>query len=180
MGVTGNGLALPIVGEGFLPDGVYISHVQLYGGVATDYERQGDSNQNIDTGTYGALVTDSQSDIPVLWAIEATSDAPISVIDVWTQVDVAFTASVTLSIGDSDDAGLYGVSSDMAIMTTTNVISGPGDTILRVSSGSGVFGKKRYTATGQILGTLGGADPATGLVNVYIMYAKHQQDRRFA
>lgn len=184
MTVVGNGLSLPILGEGFLPDGVYISHVQLYGGTATDYERGGDTNQNIDTGTIGALVSDSAGDAPVLWGIEGSSDAPVTIHALGYNVQVGFTASVTITLGDTADAAGWANSSE--IVPGTTGLGQAADTLLTLGSSAagflhaGGFQGRTYFSTGQIIATVAGADPATGLLDVFVVYSKRVVDRRFA
>ena len=170
MGVVGSGLSIPLIGEGFLPDGVYIARVQLGGGAASDYTRTDDTTVEHSTGSNGFLTSDSQSDSAILFSIEASTGLPIFVHGVWADVPVAFTASVAISIGDSDDALKWIASSDL-VPTSTNA-GIPASTLIVGSSAAGVGGKL-YTSTNEILALVTGADPTTGLLNVYVMYSKY-------
>lgn len=86
---------------------------------------------------------------------------PIVVFGAWTQTETAFTTNVTLTIGDSTTADLF--FSD----TTMNIASS--GAVLIASTGLSV--PYVYAAAQDILGTIGGATVAAGLLHVYVDYA---------
>lgn len=86
---------------------------------------------------------------------------PIVVFGVWTQTEVAFTASVTLTIGDTTTADRF-----LADTTINPAASGA---ILIASTGLSV--PLVYSAAQDITVDVGGATVAAGLAHVYIQYA---------
>ncbi len=86
---------------------------------------------------------------------------PIVVFGLWEQVETAFTASVTLDIGDSTTAAL--------LQSDTTIV--PGSTGAVLVAGTGLAVPYVYAAAQDILVTVGGATVAAGLMHVYIDYA---------
>lgn len=86
---------------------------------------------------------------------------PIAVFGAWTQTETAFTTSVTLTIGDSTTADLFFSDTTMNIAAT--------GAVLIASTGLSV--PYVYAAAQDLLGTIGGATVAAGLVHVYVDYA---------
>lgn len=86
---------------------------------------------------------------------------PIVVFGVWTQVETAFTASVTTVIGDSTTTDRY-----LADTTINPAASGA---VLVASTGLTV--PYVYAAAQDLKLTIGGATVAAGLAHVYVQYA---------
>lgn len=86
---------------------------------------------------------------------------PIVVFGAWTQTETAFTSSVTLTIGDSTTADL--------LFADTTINPASSGAVLIASTGLTV--PYVYAAAQDILGTIGGATVAAGLVHVYVDYA---------
>lgn len=86
---------------------------------------------------------------------------PIVVFGAWTQCETAFTASVTLTIGDSTTADLFFADTTMNIASTGAILI----------ASTGVSVPYVYAAGQDILGTVAGATVAAGLLHVYLDYA---------
>ena len=84
-------------------------------------------------------------------------------------VKTAFTASVTLTVGDSDDAD--GLFASATIAPQTAVTTGK----LTVGAGADIAGKI-YSASQPLQITVGGADVAAGLGELFITYAMAAAD----
>lgn len=86
---------------------------------------------------------------------------PIVVFNTWTQVEEAFTASVTLTIGDTASADRYGVDTTMNVAATGAVLV------------AGALTVPALDAVGIPINiTQAGATAAAGLIHVYIEYAE--------
>lgn len=132
---------IPEVGEvfnGYVPANMQVQLVKV-GSASTNDLVVGD------TGEY-TLVTVSE---------------PIAIFGMWTQVETAFTASVTATIGDSGGADRFFVTGTIDPTNTGAVL---------VTS-SGLTVPYVYSAGQDLKITVGGATVAAGLCNVYIQYA---------
>lgn len=114
--------------------------------------------------TVGSATTNDVvvGDIEAKTLVDVT--VPIVVTDMWTQVEVAFTASVTLDIGDSGSAARY--TSDTTINSAASgavLVSATGLAVPYINS-----------TPDDILVTVGGATVAAGLLHVYIEYYELQ------
>lgn len=125
--------------KGYIPAVKKVLHVSL--GVAT-------ANPDVvigDTGVY-----------------ELVSVAvPVIVFNSWTQVEEAFTTSVTVTLGDTGSAARYGVDTTMNPAATGAILVAGALTVPAVDA-IGI----------PINATIGGATAAAGLMNVYIEYAE--------
>jgi hypothetical protein len=111
--------------------------------------------------TFGA---DSTADVQVGETAEyqlINVNRPVAVIGLWTQVETAFTTSVTATIGDSTTADRF-----LADTTINPAASGA---VLVASTGLTV--PYVYSAAQDIKVTIGGATVAAGLCHVYLQYA---------
>ena len=111
--------------------------------------------------TLGAAST---NDVPVgdtgAYVLADVSE-PIAVFGVYTQIETAFTSSVTITVGDSDAADRFHASGTILPQSTGAVlIASTGLTVPYV-----------YASAQDILATVGAATVAAGLVNVWIDYA---------
>jgi hypothetical protein len=90
---------------------------------------------------------------------------PAVITNVWTQVEEAFTTSVTADIGDSDDVDRY--------TSDTTIVSASSGAVLVASTGLAV---PYLTATSplDIEVVIGGATVAAGLAHVYVEYYELQ------
>lgn len=88
-------------------------------------------------------------------------DEPIVIKHMWTQIETAFTASVTLDIGDTGSAGRY--TSDTTIV--------PGTTGAVLVADTGLSVPYLDSTPLDIELTVGGATVAAGLLHVYVEYA---------
>lgn len=92
------------------------------------------------------------------------------VLDVFSNVDIAFTASVTLDIGDGTDADGWLATAKVAPQAA--VTSG---LVKRTSKATAeaFAGGKLYTTADTIDVTVGGADVAAGELEVIVMYIEN-------
>lgn len=89
-------------------------------------------------------------------------DEPIAVLHMWTQVETAFTASVTVDIGDSGSLSRF--SSDTTIAPAST------GAVLVADTGIGTV-PYVYAAAQNITVDINGATVAAGLLHVYMQYA---------
>jgi hypothetical protein len=132
---------IPAEGEifkGYVPANRQVLHVTV----------GADSSADVQVGETGAYTLVSVAE-------------PIIVFGQWNQIETAFTASVTLDIGDSTTAAL--LTSDTTIV--------PGSTGAILIAGTGLAVPYVYAAAQDLLVTVGGATVAAGLLHVYIDYA---------
>ena len=87
-------------------------------------------------------------------------DEPVMITKIYTQIETAFTASVTVDIGDSGSAARY--TSDTTILPQATGAVLLGDTGLTVPY--------LNVTPDDILVTIGTATVAVGLLNVYVEY----------
>ena len=86
---------------------------------------------------------------------------PIVVYGLWTQTEIAFTSSVTLTVGDTTTA-------DRFIADTT---MNPASTGAVLIASTGLSVPYVYSAAQDITVDVGGATVAAGLAHVYLQYA---------
>jgi hypothetical protein len=113
------------------------------------------------------IFSDTQETIP-LFKVKANTH----VLGVYGFVETAFTASVTLTLGDSDAAVGYMQASNIG--ATTAGVGRPADSDALSSDNTDIyelFGGKFYSADQDINLVIGGADPATGRLRVIIKYS---------
>lgn len=89
---------------------------------------------------------------------------PIVITAMWTQVEVAFTSSVTLDIGDSGSAARF--------TSDTTINSAASGAVLVAATGLAV--PYINSTPDDILITVAGATVAAGLLHVYIEYYELQ------
>jgi hypothetical protein len=94
-----------------------------------------------------------------------TVPAGACVIEILSRVQTAFTASVTLAVGDSDAASGFLASSDV-VPQSTGITLASSKTALATMSGG-----KIYDAAQDILLTVGAATVAAGLAEIFMVYA---------
>lgn len=111
--------------------------------------------------TVGAATTNDVVVGEIATAVLAPVAEPIIVLGLYTQVETAFTSSVTITIGDSTTADRY-----LADTTINPAASGA---VLVASTGLSV--PFAYSAAQDLTLTVGGATVAAGLLHVYIQYA---------
>jgi len=151
----GTAVAIPQIGEEYIPHGLYVAICRLgYGSTA-------------ETATYGSSGglnrwTDTQEVIP-LFDINSTG---IMVHSVSWDVETAFTASVTITLGDTEVAGGYAA----AVQLAATIIS-TGCAFSDSSCGKEYAVGKRYLTTDAIDATVAGANPVVGLLNAYCVYS---------
>ncbi len=86
---------------------------------------------------------------------------PIIVTGLWTQVETAFTASVTATVGDSTTADRFIADTTMAPASTGAVlVAATGLTVPYV-----------YASAADLIVSIAGATAAAGLASVYVQYA---------
>lgn len=91
----------------------------------------------------------------------ATVTRPVAIYGMWTQTETAFTASVTLTLGDSTTTDRYFADTTIAPASTGAVlVASTGLTVPYV-----------YSAAQDLKVTVAGATVAAGLCNVYIQYS---------
>lgn len=108
--------------------------------------------------------SDSSADVVVGSTGEyvlANVTRPVAIFGMWTQTDTPFTASVTLTLGDSTTADRF-----FADTTINPAASGA---VLIASTGLTV--PYVYSAAQDLKVTIAGATVAAGLCNVYLQYA---------
>lgn len=111
--------------------------------------------------TFGAATTADVQVTEIAEYILFNVTRPIVVFGVWTQVEEAFTASVTTTVGDSTTIDRYLASGTVAPQSTGAVlVASTGLTVPYV-----------YAAGQDIKVGIGAATVAAGLASVYLQYA---------
>lgn len=96
-----------------------------------------------------------------------TVPAGCVISEVLSQVNTAFTASVTLTVGDSDDADGWSASATIAPQSTGGILV----------TGAGAYGAaKNYTAAQAVQIVVGAADVAAGQADLYFVYSMSGND----
>ena len=106
-----------------------------------------------------------------IFRVEAAAANPIWLVKVCANVVRAFTASVTITIGDTDlAAGWYTAVGVGA--TSTSLFAGP-DTAAGFDTGYNISGGRTWAASSGHIGiTVAAANPAAGRLAVYAAYAQ--------
>lgn len=151
----GTPVAIPQIGEEYIPHGLYVARCRLGFGDTTETSTSGSSNG------YDRW-TDTQETVP-LFDINSTG---VFVHNISWDVETAFTASVTFTLGDGQHADGYAAAADVS----ATVIS-TGCAYEDTSAGNAYNRGRRYPATDAIDIVVGGADPAVGCINVYCIYS---------
>jgi hypothetical protein len=90
--------------------------------------------------------------------------------DAWVYVRTAWTTSVTITIGDTENAD--GLFTSAKIAPTSAVTTGIQTSMTAATAGTYANGK-RYDAAEDITAVIGGANPAAGLMDVFIVYLEN-------
>ena len=144
----GTAVPIPAIGEHF-SDGLYVARC-IIGYAATTA-----------SGSEGYDRWSSTQEVVPLFDINATD---IVIHQVYADIEIAFTASVDLSIGDGANAAGYAA---VAQLAATVISSGMiADTVGNVYGGG-----KWYKSTDAIDCTIASADPAVGKMSVYAVYS---------
>ena len=146
----GTAVAIPQIGGEYIPHGLYVAICRL--GYGADTTLQDGLNR----------WTDTQEVIP-LFDINSTG---IFVHSVGWDVETAFTASVTITLGDTEVAGGYAAAVQL---DATNISTG-------AACNDSSMGKeyaigRRYLTTDAIDATVAGANPVVGKMSVYCVYS---------
>lgn len=129
--------------------------------------------------TFGATSGDVTCDTQAVFGL-VTIPKYAQVTDVGYMVDLAFTGSVTITIGDTDDAAGWVEAAALAATVTDT-----GITWASAHSGSStcpayVYAPPLYNSSAEdIEATVGGADPATGKLSLYVKYHMAYSQKHF-
>lgn len=99
-------------------------------------------------------------DLGVYQLVDVTM--PIIVFNVWTQVEEAFTASVTATLGDTGSAARYGADTTINPAATGAILVNASALTVPVLDAVGI----------DLNVTIAGATAAAGLAHVYVEYAE--------
>ena len=150
----GTAVAIPQIGEEYIPHGLYVARCRVGFGEST-------ADSVCDSNGLNRW-TNTQETIP-LFDINATD---ILVHQVYRDVTVAFTGSVTITLGDGANAGGF---LDAVSLAATVISSGQ---VIEDTAANGEYlGGKWYKTTDAIDAVVGGADPAVGAMDVYVTYS---------
>jgi len=151
----GTAVAIPQIGEEYIPHGLYVAICRL---------GFGDTTETATYGSSGGLNrwTDTQETVP-LFDINSTA---IMVHSVTWDVETAFTASVTVTLGDGYVPAGYVTAAQLAA-TIISTGSAFDDTSAAPEYALG----RRYGTTDAIDAVVAGANPAVGKLNVYCVYS---------
>ncbi len=146
----GTAVAIPQIGEEYIPHGLYVAICRLGYGAST------------------ALVdglnrwSDTQEVVP-LFDINSTG---VMVHSVSWDVETAFTASVDISLGDTEVAAGY-----VTVAQLAATIISTGSAFDDTSAAPEYAVGRRYLTTDAIDATIASANPLVGLLNVYCVYS---------
>lgn len=149
----GTAVAIPQIGEEFIPHGVYIARCRLGYGDTTE----------TGPGSSGGLDrwTDTHDEILPLFDINSTG---VFVHMLTYDVETAFTTVVDICLGDGNDTdGFAGAAAIAATVVSTGVAI--------EASPSAYSRGKRYATTDSIDAYVVKADPTVGVINVYCVYS---------
>jgi len=150
----GTAVAIPQIGEEYIPHGLYVAIGRFGYGISTA-DAYGDSLGH-------NRWTDTQETLP-LFNINSTG---IFVHQVTWDIETAFTATVDLSLGDSDDVDGY---AKIAQIAATVISTGA---IFDDTTSAGEYLKgRRYLSTQSIDVVVTTGDPLVGTMNVYCVYS---------
>jgi len=151
----GTPVSIPQPGEHFLANGLYVARARF---------GYGDTANSLGGASDGLDVWSDTQETAAIFNINSTD---VFVHHVAWDVETAFTASVTLTLGDGQSAAGY---ADAALLGATVISTGAqwtSDTAI-VQAYNRV---RRYPATDSIDIVAGGADIAAGKINVYVVYS---------
>jgi len=148
----GTAVAIPQIGEEFIPHGLYVARCKFGFGDTTE----------TGPGSSGGLDrwSDTQETIP-LFDINSTG---VFVHQISWDVETAFTASVDLTLGDGQDPNGY---ADVALIAATVISTGHAYHTTPAPYTRG----RRYPTTDSIDIVTVTANPAVGVINVYCLYS---------
>lgn len=149
----GTAVAIPQPGEGFNDRGLYVARCRFGFG---DTAGSGGASDNLDRWT------DTQETVP-LFDINSTN---VLVHHVYRDVETAFTASVTLNVGDgANTSGFVDATTFAATVISSGQLSEDTNANQEYLMG------KHYKTTDSIDIVVGGANPAVGLASIYVVYS---------
>lgn len=148
----GTPVAIPQIGEEFIPHGLYVARCKLGFGDTTE----------TGSGSSGGLDrwTDTQETVP-LFDINSTG---VFIHQLSFDVETGFTGSVTITLGDGQDPDGY---VQTGLVAATVVSTG----IAWHTTPQPYTRGRRYPTTDSIDAVVGGANPAVGVLNVYCLYS---------
>jgi hypothetical protein len=146
----GTAVAIPQAGEHF-SNGLYVARCILGFAATTASGSEGYDRW-----------TDTQETVP-LFDINATD---IIVHSLYRDVETAFTASVTITLGDGANAGGF-----MDAVTLAATVISSGQLSEDTNANQEYLMGKWYKTTDAIDAVVGGADPAVGKMSVYVVYS---------
>jgi hypothetical protein len=147
-------ISIPRIGEEFLPHGLYVARARFgYGDTANSL---GGASDGLDVW----------SDTQETAAIFDINSSEVFVHQITWDVETAFTASVTLTLGDGQSAA--GFAAAAQIGATVISTGAPFDD---TTAASAYALGRRYGSTDSIDIVAGGADIAVGRINVYCIYS---------
>jgi len=157
----GTPIPIPQLGEAFQGAGLYVARARF---------GYGDTANSLGGASDGLDVWSDTQETAALFNINSSN---VFVHHVSFDVETAFTASVTLTLGDGQDADGYAPASDIgATVISTGVAWSPGGVISGSDKTGGTYDRgRRYGSTDTIDIVAGGADIAAGKINVYVVYS---------
>jgi hypothetical protein len=150
----GSAISIPQIGEEFLPHGLYVARARF--GYGDTGGTSGGASDGLD------VWSDTQETV-ALFEVNSTE---VFVHQVTWDVETAFTASVTLTLGDGYVAAGYATAAQIA----ATVIS-TGAAFDDTSAAPEYANGRRMGTTDSIDIVAGGADIAVGKINVYVVYS---------
>jgi len=120
--------------------------------------------------TFGATSGDVLCDTTDVFGL-VTIPLYAQVTDVGWMVDLAFTGSVTITIGDTDDAAGWAEAAQLGATVTDTGISWASGHSGSSTCPSYVYAPPLYDSSAEdIEATVGGAAPTTGKLSLYVKY----------
>ncbi len=152
MADDGTAVAIPQIGEEYIPHGLYMARCKLgYG-------------STVETGPGSSGGLDRWTDTVETIALFDINSTGVFVHNVSWDVETAFTGSVTITLGDGQDAAGYAA----AGLVAATVIS----TGIAYHTTPAVYTRgRRYPTTDSIDAVVAAANPAVGVLNVYCLYS---------
>lgn len=152
MAGDGTAVAIPQIGEEYIPHGLYVARCKL--GYGSTVEAGPGSSGGLDRWT------DTQETLP-MFDINSTG---VLVHHIAWDVETAFTGSVTIGIGDGQATSGYAAA---GLVGATVISTG----IAYHTTPAAYTRGRRYPTTDSIDALIGGADVAVGVLNVYCLYS---------
>jgi len=123
--------------------------------------------------TFGATAGEVTADTQAVFGL-ITMPQYAQVMDVGFMVDLAFTAAVTLTLGDTDAAAGWAAAADIGATVTDTGITWASRYIQSSANDCGcayALAPPLYSTAGKDINvTVAGANPATGKMSVYVKY----------